>query len=468
MSIESGKRIKVCIVLEGSYPFITGGVSAWVHELINGLSDIDFALFTISPEKNQTARYTLPKHVVEHKDIVLSEKTPSKKKPKNIKKMLKNIIDLHKQFNAKANPELSTLFEDMPKDFFLYSEATKNQMCWNMITAKNNANNPIYPFSDYFWAWKASHDMIFTIIGADLPDADIYHAVSTGYAGLACVTAKLKKKKPYLLTEHGLYHKEREMEIRRATFVRGYQRDMWVKIYNTLSRICYHYSDKIISLFEYNRKRQIEMGALENKAFVIPNGIDIKRFSDIKREKRKGFHVGIVARVVPIKDVKTFITTAKIISEQIPDIHFHCIGPTDEDPAYFKDCKLLVSNFHLENKFNFTGRQDVREYYSFLDVLLLTSIREAQPLVILEAYCAGLPVVSTKVGNVPELLDFDERLLASSKDSEKLAQGIKFIYENPAEVQRMIKKNKKKVHDFYGREMLYDKYREIYKELAVD
>ena len=60
----------------------------------------------------------------------------------------------------------------------------------------------------------------------------------------------------------------------------------------------------------------------------------------------------------------------------------------------------------------------MRTYYEFLDVLLLTSVREAQPLVILEAYAAGLPVVSTRVGNVPELLDYDERFLASSQDAE--------------------------------------------------
>lgn len=90
--------------------------------------------------------------------------------------------------------------------------------------------------------------MIFSIIGASIPKADIYHSVSTGYAGLAAVTAKIRNNRPFLLTEHGLYHKEREMELRKASFIRGYQRDMWIKIYNTLSRLSYHYSDISTSL----------------------------------------------------------------------------------------------------------------------------------------------------------------------------------------------------------------------------
>ena len=74
-----GSELRVCIVLEGSYPYITGGVSAWAHQLISSLPDINFALFTISPEADQTKRYELPDNVVEHRDVVISQKYSSKK-----------------------------------------------------------------------------------------------------------------------------------------------------------------------------------------------------------------------------------------------------------------------------------------------------------------------------------------------------------------------------------------------------
>ncbi len=461
----TAKRIKVCMVLEGSYPYITGGVSSWVSDLINGIPDIDFAIYSISPKANQPFRYKFPKNVVEHKDVLITDKLKSLKKPKNKKELLYKIIAFHNEMEAGRVPLMEDFFDLMPKDYFLYSDAIKSKSSWEMLKRKNLKNNPIYPFSDYFWAWKSSHDMIFTVLSTGLPNADIYHAISTGYAGLACVGATLRRKKPFVLTEHGLYHKEREIEIRRSEFVKGYQKDMWVKIFNKMSQFSYKYASLIISLFEYNRKRQVELGAPTLKTRVIPNGIDTTRYSSLKRENRKGFHMGLVGRVVPIKDIKTFIATAKIVSVHIPEAIFYCIGPTDEDPGYYKDCVLLVKSFKLTDKFIFTGSQDVREYYSFLDVLLLTSIREAQPLVILEAYCANIPVVSTTVGNVPELLDFDDRLLAASKDSEKLAKGVMFIHDNPEIVNQMKIKNKEKVLNFYNRELLYKTYSDIYTDL---
>jgi glycosyltransferase involved in cell wall biosynthesis len=457
-------RMKVCLILEGSYPYITGGVSSWVHQLILELKDIDFVLYTISPKSNQPVRYIPPKNVVEHKDIVIGDKLKSRRKPKNKKKMFNLIKKIHMHMKSGSTPHIDELIQQMPSEYFLYSDAVKTDTGWEMIVSGNKKHNPIYPFSEYFWAWKGSHDMMFTVIGDTILEADIYHAISTGYAGLAAVTAKIRTGKPFILTEHGLYHKEREMEIRRSDFIRGYQRTMWINIFNTLSKICYKYADLIISLFEFNRRLQIELGAPQNKTMVIPNGIDTDRFSSINRVKRKIFKVGLVGRVVPIKDIKTFIITSKIISEMIPGTRFYCIGPTDEEPSYYNDCKLLVNSFQLQERFIFTGRQDVRIYYSLLDVLLLTSVREAQPLVILEAFCAGIPVVATKVGNVPELLDYDERFLAASKDASKLAQGVKYIYENPQEMEQLVNKNKKKVLSFYNRKKIHNQYREIYRD----
>jgi glycosyltransferase involved in cell wall biosynthesis len=233
-------------------------------------------------------------------------------------------------------------------------------------------------------------------------------------------------------------------------------------MYARLSRLAYKYSDMIIALFEENTRKQIALDAPPEKTFVIPNGIDVTKYA-VEREEREGFHVGLVGRVVPIKDIKTFISTAKITLQYIPDAHFHCIGPTDEDEMYYQDCVNMVESLKIQDYFTFTGRQNVLEYYSFLDVLLLTSVREAQPLVILEAYIAGVPVVATRVGNIPEMLRFDDRLLAPSKDAEKLAEGIRFIHDNPEEVEQMKIRNREMVYEKYNRKDLHKRYLGIYE-----
>ncbi|MFP4365160.1 MAG: GT4 family glycosyltransferase PelF, partial [Spirochaetia bacterium] len=329
----------------------------------------------------------------------------------------------------------------------------------------NRKHNPLYAFTDYFWAWKSAHQMMFNVLRASLPEAHLYHAVSTGFAGLAGLAAKFRKRKPFLLSEHGLYHKEREMEIRKTQYVRGYQRDMWIRIYNNLSRMTYKHADQITALFEENRQKQIEMGASEENTSVIPNGIDIQKY-EVERIEKKGFHIGLVGRVVPIKDIKTYISTAKIVLEQVPEARFYCIGPTDEDPGYYEDCKLLVESLRISDSFIFTGRANVLEYYNFLDVLMLTSVREAQPLVILEAYTAGVPVVSTRVGNVAEMLNFDERFLAAPKDADKLASGVLYIHDNPEEMRILNEQNKKKVYAFYDKEDLHKRFDSLYRTMT--
>lgn len=99
-----------------------------------------------------------------------------------------------------------------------------------------------------------------------------------------------------------------------------------------------------------------------------------------------------------------------MVIDKMPDAKLWIIGPTDEDEEYFEECKDLVENLDMEKYITFTGRVDVREYYSFLDLLLLTSISEGQPLSILEGLSSGIPFIATDVGNCCEILQGKRRL----------------------------------------------------------
>ena len=463
-SSDQSKRLRVCFVIEGSYPYVTGGVSAWVHDMILGLQDIDFVLWTITADSRMELRYQLPKNVVEHVNMVLTGPQAQNlglkvKKPALLKAMLSS----HHQMFRGGEFSFRDMIMTIPEGYYLSRDSTRVQEFWNLIVQMNQKNNPIYAFTDYYWAWKSVHEFMFTVLGAPAPKADIYHAVSTGFAGLAALAAKYRHNKPFILTEHGLYHKEREIEIRKAQFIRGYQRDMWIKAYNRLSQACYQEADYITALFEENRRQQIALGADPKKSLVIPNGIDPIKFS-VERKPRPGFHVGLVGRVVPIKDIKTYIAAGKILLDTYDDLTMYCIGPTEEDPGYYEDCKNMVSSLNIQDRFIFTGRQNVLEYYSFLDVMLLTSIREAQPLVILEAWAAGVPVVSTDVGNVGEMLEFNRRYLSKPKDPEKLAEGVKYIRERPKQAKEVLERNRQRLMDMYSRDSLLDQYRQLYSE----
>jgi polysaccharide biosynthesis protein PelF len=108
---------------------------------------------------------------------------------------------------------------------------------------------------------------------------------------------------------------------------------------------------------------------------------------------------------VPIKDIKTFIRACALLRQTAPDMKAFIIGPTDEDKDYYAECTNLVQLLGLEHTITFTGQARVDDYLPMLDVLVLTSISEAQPLVMLEAGAAGIPIVATDVGSCRELIE---------------------------------------------------------------
>ncbi len=454
----------ICIIAEGAYPYITGGVSSWIQDIISGLSDFNFIVYAVSADEDNELKYEFPDNVISLEDKILTGET--KEKTKKIDKgFFEEIYKLHDEMmEEKDFSRLAPIIEHIQKKHYSHDKVLSSYESWEMACHYGTLHNPLYPFSDYYWSWIASHEYLLKILRWDIPEADLYHTISTGYAGLIAAIAKIMYKKPVILTEHGLYNKEREIDIKRAKWVKGYQRDLWINIFNDLSKITYDYADLSISLFEYNRNIQIAQGAKREKTHVIPNGIEVDRFLNLKKENSEEFAVGFVGRVVPIKDVKNLIIAAKFVSEKIENVKFYVIGPQDEDEDYYEECLQLVANFKLEDKVVFTGKADVRKYYSFIDVLVLSSIREAQPLVIIEAYLAGIPVVSTRVGNVPQMLEYDENLLADPKDSEKIASGIDKLYRDEEYRNQLIKKNTKIALKYYDKKTLIENYRGLYNK----
>jgi glycosyltransferase involved in cell wall biosynthesis len=130
---------------------------------------------------------------------------------------------------------------------------------------------------------------------------------------------------------------------------------------------------------------------------------------------------------VPIKDVITLIRAVALARDQV-DLEVSIIGPEDEDPTYAQRCHRLAASLELEDHVRFLGPQPVAELYPQLDVVVLTSLSEGQPLVILEAYSAGVPVIATDVGACRELIEGGDEV-----DRKLGPSGIVTRVANPTE-----------------------------------
>jgi glycosyltransferase involved in cell wall biosynthesis len=333
------------------------------------------------------------------------------------------------------------------------------------------------------------HAPIFLLaeIARNAPRARVVHSISTGYAGLLGAFLKRRWECSFILSEHGIYTKERKIDLAQASWINdrpdsvgeglsaevGYIRRMWIRFFEQAGRLTYQAADPIIALYDGNRLRQIADGAQAERTQVIPNGISLTAYRDAMEQRPVGIPpvVGLIGRVVPIKDIKTFIRAMRGVVSSMPDAQGWIIGPDEEDASYAEECRSLVASLGLQEQVKFLGFQNISAIMPSLGVMVLTSISEAQPLVILEAYAAGVPVVATDVGSCRELIEggcADDVALGSAgetvaiADPQASAQAILNLLQNPQRWQQAQQAGLHRVTRFYTETLMFERYRQLY------
>lgn len=482
--------IDVCLILESTYPYVAGGVSTWVHQLVSAMKDLKFGVVYISPHSDptRTVKYNIPPHVLYLKELSLHDYDLLPRRDRNPRDQDMEVVRKFYAGLEHANydlfPEFIELFRGTESSLDGEVFFTSKDI-WRLLLEFYERFGENASFLDFFWTWRSVHLPLMQVLLAEIPKAKIYHSVSTGYAGLLGAIAKTVTGQKYLLTEHGIYTHERRLEISQANWIyekvkRDYRAEVdlsffkrwWITIFKIMSHLSYRYADQIYTLYEGNRVREMLEGADPRKIKIIPNGIDIKKFTGIKRQQDGKSRVGLIGRVVNIKDVKTFIQAAKLVTSQMPGVEFYVVGPTDEEQDYFDECQILMESLQLEEVIRFTGRRDVMEFYAMLDVVVLTSLSEAQPYVILEANLCGIPVVATDVGACRELLEgtsVDDRLFGPSglltevANPEATAAAIVKLLTDRELTKKMSAAGIKRVKKFYDQDDLLSRYLNIYE-----
>ncbi|MBV8480713.1 MAG: GT4 family glycosyltransferase PelF [Actinobacteria bacterium] len=350
----------VCLVLEGTYPKLVGGVSTWVHDLTTALPDVRFAVARIASE-DEPARAC--------------------------------------EYAPPAN-----------------------------VTVAQAADG--------------------------LPPARAYHALSTGLAGETARLAARSAGVPFLLTEHGLAWHEAALGLPAAY---QYNPELRADAHLELARRAYAEAAAVVTVCAHNARAQRGLGA---RPLVIENAADAAEVTRI----RDGIpRVGLVARVTPVKDVLTFVRACALVAGEIPEAEFVVIGPLDHDASYAERCVELSRRLGVA--VTFTGEASPRAWLPKLDVVALTSVSEAQPLALLEAMGAGLPVVATDVGGCRELVT-GAGLVVPPASPAATAGAIVTLMRDPGLRRRMGAAGRGRVLARHRPELLADRYRRLYEEHA--
>jgi glycosyltransferase involved in cell wall biosynthesis len=484
----------VCLVLEGTYPFVSGGVSSWTHDLLNAQHGLRFHLVCLLPPgADLRLRYELPANVLSLTVVPVGKVPERHGSIRQLDALLRRLEPhLARILTGGGLADIAAVLRELePVRNSAGAEALLDSpAAWQLLTRMYESTHADSAFLDYFWTWRALLGGLYSMLLCDLPPALVYHPVCTGYAGLFAARAHIGTGRPVILTEHGIYTNERRIEIGMADWlyenpVAGFQiertrselRDLWMGSFSTYSRACYEACTQIITLYEGNQQFQIEDGAAREKLAVIPNGIDTDRYSGIVRdEAARPPTIALIGRVVPIKDVKTFIRAVAALRGAVPDVEALVLGPIDEDPEYFADCEALVGHLALEDVITFTGRVALNDYLGRIDLLVLTSISEAQPLVILEAGAAGVPSVATDVGACREMIygsaGEPEQFGAAGEviplaDPVAAATAIARLLLTPGRLAQASEAARRRVRRYYDKQALDSAYSNLYRSLTL-
>lgn len=487
-------------MLEGTFPYVSGGVSSWVNQIIRAFPEYRFALVFLGSRRADYGeqKYQLPDNVVHLETHYLHEhwgKVEEVKPMVGDAQAFDSVESLHDVFKApqgaagKLDAFRGVAAELMPSGRLTLEQFLHSEESWRFVTDRYRKYCADPSFVDYFWTVRIMHQPLWQLaaIARDLLPVRCLHTISTGYAGFLGALLRRSRNLPLILSEHGIYAKERKIDLYQNEWIRdnrnvfqkdptelSYFRQVWIRFFEWLGRLCYDAADPIIALYETNRLRQVADGAPAKRTCNIPNGISLKRMAPLRDQRPPNPPpvLCLIGRVVPIKDVKTFIRAMRSVINQLPEAEGWIAGPEDEDKAYAEECRNLAESLGLTDKVKFLGFQKIDELMPKIGLVVLSSISEALPLVILEGYAAGVPCVSTDVGSCRQLiegLDEEDRELGSAggvvniADPQALADAAMALLRDPARWREAQQAGIRRVEKYYTDDLMFARYRQVYE-----
>ncbi len=289
----------------------------------------------------------------------------------------------------------------------------------------NKLDKYLYPFRAFLFAKKLQQQQHYNLIWS----------MMATWAGIPALWFKLKFPQiKYLLT---LQSGDSDLFIWLRTW-------FWYPFYRMIYRRADHV--QVISNWLVQRARRY---GYQGKISLIPNGVDLDKFKFLKPDINLRLKLKInqndkiiltTSRLVNKNDIATLIKAFKILINNEYSTYLIIAGSGKLE----RKLKRLTRQLKLENKITFLGQlkhNELLPYYAIADIFVRSSLSEGQGISFLEAMAAGIPVIATSVGGIPDFI-FDKQtgLFCQIKSAQNLAQQIKLLFEDK-ELYLTIQKN---------------------------
>ena len=475
-SVALGEMMDITLITEGTYPHHMGGVSVWCDQLVRAVPESHFNLLALTATGTEKVIWEMPANVEAVGTVPLWGPGPPRRPSPGLRKMFEPMLEdflkslmVQNQGNGfvQSLQELGDLALGGQLGAAMSSrESVDLLLALNPVCSERPGGGDPGPLSV-----ADAVDVLMLLehflrpLGTRLGRTDLCHSVSNGLGALPALAAKWERGTPFLLTEHGLYLRERYLSYKPGTLSQP-ARAIVLRFFRLLVETAYESADIVAPGSGYNRLWELANGTPPHRIRPVHNGVDPASFPVAAGEPDVPTLVW-VGRVDPLKDVETLLRAFAQVRESIPDCRLRMFGPTPEGgESYRRRCGELLTELGLEGAAVFEGRVgSVVDAYHAGHVVVLTSISEGLPYTVLEAMAAGRPVVATDVGGVAEAVG-DAGAMATPRDPASIAAACVQLLGNESERRALGEAARKRVMKLFTAERCFDLYRKLYKELG--
>lgn len=227
-----------------------------------------------------------------------------------------------------------------------------------------------------------------------------------------------------------------------------------------------HLATSVFTVSNDVKQHLVDEGFRPAQIEVIYNGIDVGDAPDammraaVRQElgvDDAAMVIGTVARLDPVKDLDTLVRALALLRTKNVLLLIVGDGPRRAELA------RLATDLDVAPRVRFLGhREDARRCLAGCDVYVNSSISEGVSLTILEAMAAGLPVIATRVGGTPEVIDHSCGLLVEARDPAALADGLDRLFQDAAARRRLGDRARHVVVERFGLDAMVERYRQVY------
>jgi hypothetical protein len=257
-----------------------------------------------------------------------------------------------------------------------------------------------------------------------------------------------------------------------------------------MARLSYPSAEVITYLYPDAITEAADLGAPVDKSTIVPNGMQVTEFEDLYQQRQqalveivqgqetKRWQLAYIARVVPIKGLYDLLGVVDMMVKRgITNFHLDVLGPTDHAPEYYELCRARTVELGLEEYVTFRGTVQVREVLGHFDLLVLPSYNEGQPIVVLEAMTAGIPVVGTDVGGMAQLITDSLvanggetfgpcGVLVNPGDAPAMADALSRVMSDHVAYAEFARQARDRVTNFFRLDEVIEAYNRLYLELG--